>query len=191
MMTSTPEPTRPALFNRWRILGWGFAAALLALPAIAMRFTTEVNWGPEDFITIGIMLASVGLALELFVWMNGSAAYRLGGGLALIGLFLLIWVNLAVGIIGNEHDDANLMFAALPAIGILGAFLVRMRASGLARVLFGMAGVQLAIGAVALIGRLGEGAPKWPNDVIVLTGFFTALWLVCAVLFRTAGRAVR
>lgn len=28
--------------HRWRIAGWGALAALLALPAVAMRFTSEV-----------------------------------------------------------------------------------------------------------------------------------------------------
>ena len=49
--------------NGWRIARWGGAAALLCVPAVAMRFTKEVNWGPEDFIAMGGMLA---LALNVY-----------------------------------------------------------------------------------------------------------------------------
>jgi hypothetical protein len=41
---------------------WGSAAFLLLLPAIAMRFTSQVDWDGRDFITIGIALAGAVVA---------------------------------------------------------------------------------------------------------------------------------
>ena len=35
--------------NRWRPAIWGAAAFLLVLPAVAMQFTSEVNWTASDF----------------------------------------------------------------------------------------------------------------------------------------------
>ena len=34
----------------WRVALWGTVAALLTLPAVAMQFTHEVQWGPGDFL---------------------------------------------------------------------------------------------------------------------------------------------
>ena len=51
----------------WRILriaGWGFAAILLLLPAIAMQFTSEVDWDARDFIVMGALIGMVGLGTE-------------------------------------------------------------------------------------------------------------------------------
>lgn len=84
--------------SAWRWLMWGGAAALLALPALAMRFTTEVDWGPEDFTVFGIMLLVACSACELAVRLIAGRAGRLVA-IAAIGLaFLLVWAELAVGI---------------------------------------------------------------------------------------------
>ncbi|MFS2018775.1 hypothetical protein ACEN88_19625 [Massilia sp. CT11-108] len=39
--------------------------AILLVPAVAMRFTHEVNWGPGDFLVGGALLAGTGLAYVL------------------------------------------------------------------------------------------------------------------------------
>ena len=62
--------------NRWSLAIWGGAALLLALPAVAMRFTTEVDWGPEDFITMGILLAAACGGYEVATRISGNTAYR-------------------------------------------------------------------------------------------------------------------
>ncbi len=41
---------------------------------------------------------------------------------------------------------------------------------------------------VALIAGLGSTGPIWPKDILILTGFFIALWLLSARLFRKAAR---
>jgi hypothetical protein len=42
--------------NRWSLAIWGTAAALLLVPAIAMRFPgTGVNWSAADFIVMGVL----------------------------------------------------------------------------------------------------------------------------------------
>ena len=116
----------------WRAIGWGGAAALLALPFIAMQFTGEVVWTLSDFIVFGAMILMGGIPLELTVRMSRDWSYRGGALLALIGMFLTIWANLAVGIVGSEHNPANLGFFAALLVGIAGSAIARFRANGMA-----------------------------------------------------------
>jgi len=77
---------------------WIGAAAVLALPAVAMRFTTEVDWGPEDFLVFGTMLLVACGACELALRTIAGRAWRIAA-IAVIALaFLLVWAELAVGI---------------------------------------------------------------------------------------------
>jgi hypothetical protein len=171
------------LGNRWRIAGWGSAAALLLLPVLAMQVTDEVAWDKTDFAVFGAMLASVGLAFEFLARKTGSSAYRTAIGIALAAAFLLVWMNLAVGIIGTEDNPANLMYGGVLAVGIIGAIIARFQPDGMARAMVATALAQALVGAIALIAGLGS-----PADVLGLTGFFAALWLTSAWLLRKAAR---
>ena len=53
--------------------------------------------------------------------------------------------------------------------------------------MFATAIAQVSVAVIALAGELGSSAPAWPRDVLLLTGFFTALWLLSAWLFRVVG----
>lgn len=173
--------------NRWRVARWSMAAALLCVPAIAMRYTSEVVWTASDFLAMATLLAVVLGTYELLASRAQNIVYRAASVLTTLGLFLLIWINLAVGIIGDEGNAANLMFAAVIAILIGGACIARFRPGGMVRTLGAAAGAQLAIGAIALAGDLGIEGAGWPRDVIALTIFFTGLWAVAGALFKLAG----
>ena len=82
---------------------------ILLLPLIAMQYTDEVVWDLADFVVAGVLLFGTGLAYELMARKGGTVAYRAAVGIALATVFLLVWVNGAVGIIGSENNDANLM----------------------------------------------------------------------------------
>jgi uncharacterized membrane protein YgdD (TMEM256/DUF423 family) len=72
--------------------------AILLVPAVAMRFTDEVNWGPGDFLAGGALLAGTGLAYVLTKRRIVTRPGRLLlGALLALGL-LLVWAELAVGI---------------------------------------------------------------------------------------------
>jgi len=47
---------------------------------------------------------------------------------------------------------------------------------------------QVLVAVIALIAGLGSTGPIWPRDILALTGFFAALWLISAWLFRKAAR---
>ena len=73
--------------------------AILLVPAVAMRFTDEVNWGAGDFLAGGALLAGTGLAWVLTKrHIAGRPGRLLLGGLLALGL-LLVWAELAVGIV--------------------------------------------------------------------------------------------
>jgi hypothetical protein len=86
----------------WRVLMWSGLAVLLALPALAMSLGAEgVGWSASDFVVMGILLALVGVALETMVRLTRSRRARLFGIGGIAVLFLLVWAELAVGIVGT------------------------------------------------------------------------------------------
>ena len=113
--------------------------------------------------------------------------YRYAVGVALAAASILAWLSLGVGIIGRDGDPANLMYFGVLAVGIIGAILARFRPHGMARALFVMALTQALVAVIALI--FGLGLP-WspPAEILALNGFFVALFLGSAWLFRDAAR---
>lgn len=166
--------------NPWRIIGWGGVLGLLLLPAVAMQFTEEVNWTGGDFLFAFLMLSSVGLAVELTVRANPAWSYRAGMGIVLAACFLTVWINLAVGIVGNEDNPVNALFFLVPLVAIAGSALSGFRARGLVLATILAASVQ--VGVMLYIWTTGQGFP------IGITLFFGTLWLVAAALFRQAGQ---
>jgi hypothetical protein len=154
-----------------------------------MQFTNEVVWDKSDFAIIGAMLLSACSVYELAARMTGNIAYRAAVGVAVVAVFVLIWTNLAVGIIGSEDNPANLMYGGVLVVGILGAFIVRFQPRGMAHALVATALAQVLVGMIALIAGWGSTGANWPEVVVLLTGFFAALWLVSAWLFRKAAQS--
>jgi hypothetical protein len=172
----------------WRIAPWVIAATMLLLPLVAMRFTDEVAWDGADFAVLGAMLLGACGAHELAARRTGDVAYRAAVGVAVAAAFVLVWLNLAVGIIGSEDNPANLMHGGVLAVGTLSALIVRFRPRGMARVLTATALAQASVGVIALVAGWGSTGASRPAAIVLLTGFFAALWLASAWLFRKAAR---
>jgi hypothetical protein len=162
----------------WRMIGWGGAALLLLLPLV-----TGAAWSLFDFLFLGALLGGAALGLELAA-RKGNAAYRMGAGLALAAGVLLLVVNGAVGIIGNEHEAANLLFLAVIALALVGALVAMFRPKGMAWAMGAAALAQLSVPVVARL--LWPEAPVWAPEVIGSTILFAGIWLVSAALFRKA-----
>jgi hypothetical protein len=169
--------------NVGRIAGWGLAAALLLTPLVAMQFTTEVRWGPLDFALAALLIGGVGLGLELAVRKTGNGSYRTGAALAVLTGFLLVWINLAVGFIGDEGNSANLLFAAVLLVALAGAVAARFRPNGMALAMAAAAGAQLLVAIVAFVADLATRLE------LALTLAFALPWLASAACFRRAARA--
>jgi hypothetical protein len=58
----------------------------------------------------------------------------------------------------------------------------------MARALSAAALAQAAIAVIVLTAGLGSTGPGWPGGILILTGFFAALWLLSAWLFAKAAR---
>lgn len=165
--------------DRWRITVWGTAACLLLLPLVAMQFSSEVNWDETDFIVFGTMLAVACYTYELAARATGNSAYRAAVGIATAAAFILVWMNLAVGIIGTEENTLNLMYGGVIAVGIAGVVIARFQPDGMARAMVAASLAQVLVAVVAQIA----GHFTW-----ILTAAFVALWLGSAALFRKAAR---
>jgi hypothetical protein len=174
------------LWNALRVVGWGFAAVILLLPLVAMQFTSEVDWGFGDFVVMGALLGGSGLVLELATQKSASLCYRFGATFAVAAAFLLVWVNLAVGFLGDEGNPANLLFLGVIAIAIIGAIVARARPAGLANAMLIAAGAQVLAGATGLAAGWASPGSEGIYEVMLGTGLFTPLWLLSAWLFRKA-----
>jgi hypothetical protein len=174
-----------------RIIGIMLAATLILLvPLVAMQFTEEVKWDLFDFAFMGALLFGTGLAYGLAARKAVTIAYRAATGVALTAAFLLVRVDAAVGIIGDGDEAlARAMYVGgVLAVGSIGALIARFRPAGMARALFATALAQALAAVIALIAGWGSTGPIWPRDILMATGFFVALWVGSAVLFRRAAR---
>jgi hypothetical protein len=158
-----------SFFSPWRIAGWGTLALLLSTPAI-LRFP----WTGSDFVIMGLLLGSVGLGIEFLVRLSGNAMIRLGAVIVVLTSFLTIWVNLAVGMIGDDNPY-NLLFLVPVALGIGGVIAVRLdgRKSALVALVAGLAQAGFGLGGY---GQDPRGA--------VLSACFGLFWWLAAALFR-------
>ncbi|UCF32714.1 MAG: hypothetical protein JSV78_10310 [Phycisphaerales bacterium] len=159
---------------------------MLLLALVAKQFIGEVSW-VDNLAQTGALLIGVGVAVELVSRKTGEAAYRAAVGLALGSALLLGWVNGAVGIIGSEDNDANLMYGGVLVVGAIGAIIARFKPEGMARALFATALAQTLVPVIALVGRLGSPY-SGPLEIVSVNGFFVALFVGSAVLFSKAAR---
>lgn len=172
----------------WRLIGWGGAIALLAVPLVAMQFTEEVVWTASDFLAAGAMFGAVGCGFEVAVHMSRNIFYRAGAAVGLLAGLLLVWVNGAVGFLGDEGNVWNLLFAAVLLVAIAGAAIGQYRAAGMARTMAAAAAVQVGIGVAALAAGLGSAGVAGLYEAVLGTSLFAALWLLSAGLFLKAAR---
>ena len=83
------------------ILIVAIVSLLLLIPLISMQFTDEVNLTLIDFIVAASLLLSTGFSLNFVIRHIKNTHYRIALSLATFIVFLLIWVELAVGIFGT------------------------------------------------------------------------------------------
>ena len=79
-------------------------AILLLIPLIAMQFTDAVNWTLSDFIVAATLLLGTGLMCELVLRNINKLKYRIAICGAFLFALIMIWVELAVGILGTPFS---------------------------------------------------------------------------------------
>jgi hypothetical protein len=161
-------------------------AFILLLPLLAMQFSDNVAWTPFDFAVAGSLLFGTGLAYELIARKSGSIAYRAAVGVALAAALLLIWINLAVGILGSEDNPANLMYIGVLAVFIIASLIARFRPHAMTRALLATALVHTLVTVIALIAGMHKIPGSSVLEIVALNGFFVALWAGSALLFWRA-----
>ena len=149
-----------------------------------------MNWDLLDILVFSAMLAVVA-TIVVAARRARSASYRIAVGIAASGAFFLVWVNAAVGIIGNEENEANLLFFGVLAVAALGSAIARFRARGMAIALYATTAAQVLVAAYAITMQLGASGPIWPRDILMLTAFFSAVWLISGWLFQRAAAKER
>ena len=166
-----------------RLATWmGVIGVILAIPLVAMRYTDEVAWTRVDFIAAGAMLGAAALAYELATMNKASLAYRAAIALAVGTALMLLWVNGAVGVLGDEANAANLIFLGVIAVGVIGAVVAGLRSPRMAYAMIATAFAQIVAAMIALIFSWGAATE------VALTAAFSLGWFASAYLFHLAAR---
>ena len=176
---ANPGPRVP-----WRIVGWAIPVGLLTIPWLA-----GAPWTASDFIVAAAIFAIVGGTFELAVRASGDTSYRLGAAAAIGTAFLLVWINLAVGIIGSENNPLNLIFFGVILIALSGAIVARFRANAMARAMIVTAALQAAIGVGVFLAHAGGSEPPGAVGLLLLIEFLAMGWALSAALFQRATAA--
>lgn len=174
-----------------RLNVWAIIAVLIVVILLLTQFqpfANEVQW--DEAAAYSIMLLVGGGIYKLWQWLKTrDRIYRIAFRVGFVGIFLLGWVSGAVGIIGSENNSVNLMYWAVPVVGLVGSLISRFKSRGMARTLFATAFVQFLIPVVALII---SSEVSWGNagviGVFVVNFFFVLLFTASALLFRRANR---
>lgn len=170
--------------SRWTWFLWGGAALLLAVPFVAMRFTSEVNWSALDFVVMGTLLAVVCGIIELAARRGGSIAYKLGVMAAVGGGFLIVWINLAVG---HEHTPYDYPFYLALLVGLAGSAIARLRPKGM---MAAMLATAAALVVALRLAMVHEADAEGGNLLVttVASAMIASPFLLSAWLFRRAAR---
>ena len=158
----------------WRVALWGTLAALLALPAVAMQFTREVQWSAGDFLLAAMLLGTLAALLDLSARRAQGLFQRIGGTLAALTGFAQVWINAAVGIVGAGPNPWNFAFTAIPLLVLGAAIVLRFRPQAVWRVL-ALAGLGNLAAALTGMAQDPRGAAF---GLVLVLPWLLAAWLI-------------
>ena len=78
-----------------------YSLYLLLIPLVGMALTDEIKWSIIDFIIMGFLLTLLGVGINFIINQSKNLKNRILYIGILVSIFLLIWAELAVGIIGT------------------------------------------------------------------------------------------
>ena len=159
------------------------ALAVLMVPLVASQVVEGWHWNAGGFVFVYVLFFGTGMAYALIARKMGAWSYKAGVGVALVAGFALGWSNMVH--VADSENPANLVYYSVLAVGVVGAWLARLEARGLARTLFAMA-ATLALIAV----MLPSGAPPdMARRMAIGHGVFVALFIASGLMFRHASLA--
>ncbi|MEL7680777.1 hypothetical protein AAG602_06390 [Citromicrobium bathyomarinum] len=179
-MTNDAPTARSAMPLPLRVALWGSLLAIFMIPTVAKATYPGMLWTFGDFVVAAVGLATLGVLVEFGYRLSDRWSYRVAAMGAALGAFLLVWINLAVGFIGDEGNPLNLAYFAMLASVLIGGAVTRFRAGAMAVLMLFCALSQLVI---LLVGQQPMGF-EW-----VATGVFCVGWLALAGLFHNASQS--
>lgn len=169
-------------------------AFALAAAVIIGAFPVVASEGDPEAMALGVLAALI-LVFPFAMLAPGiprDRTYRSAMAVAFAAAFILFWMIGAVGLMatGDEHPN-DLIYIAVPVVGISGAIAAHFRPLGMAWALLATAITQLLVPLIIVIAGLN----LVPIAMTELTAFtlivnspFAALYVVSAWLFRKAAR---
>ncbi len=118
--------------------------------------------------------------------VSRTGGLRVAYGAVLGTAMLLMWVIGAVGLIGAEGDPFDLLYGGVIGVAAVGALVARFRPAGTERALYWAAVAQCLVVVVALISGKQHHPVSSTPEIVLSNGFFVALWVASARLFRRA-----
>lgn len=165
-------------------------ALLLLIPLTAKLTMPGMLWTAEDFVAAGIMLFGSGLTFVLIARMGDNSMYKLATGLGVAAGFLLVWANLAVGLVGSEDNPVNLLYGLVLVVALIGSIAARFRPLGMSNAMFAASLTYVVITIIALFIWPPAAEATEPSvlriNEIVANGLFAAVWAGSGWLFRRA-----
>ena len=161
---------------------------LILLIPVVLTLLAIWHWRPGTFVlAFVLLLGGAGLSWSLVAKkMMSNKSYRFAVVVALAAVFILAWMNAAVGgILGD--DPANMMYLGVLLVGLTGAVIAHLEPQEMSRALFAMALAMVLVPAIALI----IGTAAFANGVVAVFGLhavFAMLFIGSALLFRKAAR---
>jgi hypothetical protein len=147
-----------------------------------------MNWDLTDFVVFGALVASAGSIYMFGAKQSDNGVYRLAMGVAAMAFFLLVWVILGVGALADSGDSADLMYAGVFAVGLVGAILGRFQPRGMAFALLATSVATALVAVIALIAGMHRSPISSVAEVLGVNGIFVALFAGSAGLFWYASR---
>ncbi|GAB3315261.1 hypothetical protein GCM10027299_04300 [Larkinella ripae] len=166
-------------------LAW--VAVLALIPALLLLLASW-HWKPAAFVlTFALLFGGAALGMELATKKKlGNRAYRFAVGLTIATVFVLVWMNVAVGgILGD--NPANMMYFGVLLVGLTGANIAHLEPPGMFRALLAMAFAMMLVPVIAWF----IGTPAFANGlgaVVGLHAIFALLFVGSALLFRRAAQ---
>jgi lipid-A-disaccharide synthase-like uncharacterized protein len=74
---------------------------LMLIPYIGSQFSEEMDWKLSDVLIGGTLLFGLGMLIQFLMTKLNNSKWRIPVILGVIAIFILIWLELAVGIFGT------------------------------------------------------------------------------------------
>lgn len=112
--------------------------------------------------------------------LSESRAYCSGVAVALLTSFLTLWTTIV------RDDGTGIGWFLVIMAAVVGSFSAWFRPAGMARTMLGVATMQALLGIATATTPSSATMPDGSFKALLFSGFFAALWLISAALFRAA-----